>query len=120
MGTSFGGRLALWLAVQLPERIKSLILMSPAAIRPDARPADAPPPAQADSLVAHPERMPPRPPADPAVLAKQTALVMRLSGPPRPEVEQAMQALDVPTLVLFGTSDVVIPPETGRVYRANL
>ena len=33
MGTSFGGTLALWLAVQHPDRLDALVLESPAAIR---------------------------------------------------------------------------------------
>src|SRR5207245_2537139 len=35
MGTSFGGKTALWLAVQSPERVLALVLESPAALRPD-------------------------------------------------------------------------------------
>ena len=34
MGTSFGGKVALWLAVRQPERVMALILEAPAAIRP--------------------------------------------------------------------------------------
>src|SRR5207237_8262595 len=35
MGTAFGGRTALWLAAQHPERVSALVLDSPAAIRPE-------------------------------------------------------------------------------------
>ncbi|MDE3075079.1 MAG: alpha/beta fold hydrolase, partial [Chloroflexota bacterium] len=35
MGNSFGGKLALWLAVQQPERLDALVLIAPAAIRPE-------------------------------------------------------------------------------------
>jgi pimeloyl-ACP methyl ester carboxylesterase len=38
MGNSFGGKLALWLAVQQPERIQALVLVAPAAIRPEGGP----------------------------------------------------------------------------------
>ena len=34
MGTSFGGKAALWLAVRNPERVRALVLEAPAAIRP--------------------------------------------------------------------------------------
>ena len=34
MGTSFGGKVALWLAVQQPDRVRALVLEAPAAIRP--------------------------------------------------------------------------------------
>ena len=40
MGTSFGGKTALWLALQAPERVLALVLEAPAAIRPDNRDAD--------------------------------------------------------------------------------
>jgi pimeloyl-ACP methyl ester carboxylesterase len=57
---------------------------------------------------------------DPAISAKQSALVQRLVNPPRAEVEEAMTTLDLPVLVLFATFDRVIPPEMGRIYRAKL
>lgn len=118
MGTSFGGRLALWLAVQQPELVGRLVLVSPAAVRPEG---SSPAPAGGAQLYAHPERQPKLPPLDPAVVAKQAALVERLRGPARdPALEERMRGLNVPTLVLFGTSDRVIPPEAGRVYRETL
>jgi pimeloyl-ACP methyl ester carboxylesterase len=118
-GTSFGGRLACWLAVQFPERLAALVLAAPAAILPDShvRPS-VPPGQQARLLYAHPERQPPRQPPDPAVLAKQEALVRRLRGPNRDaDLERRLAKLHVPTLVLFGTEDRLIPAEMGRVYR---
>ena len=84
MGTSFGGKAALWLALQQPERVTGLVLESPAAIRPEG---GAPPPSSPEALArllyAHPERQPPAPAPDPAVLAKQQRLVARLRGPNR-------------------------------------
>jgi len=74
----------------------------------------------ASLLYAHPERQ--RPFAlDPAVLAKQEALVARLRGPNRDAtLEGRLAGLKVPTLVLFGTLDRMIPPEMGRLYREKL
>jgi pimeloyl-ACP methyl ester carboxylesterase len=119
MGTSFGGKTALWLAVQNPERVRALVLEAPAAIRPaGARGVSGTPEDMARRLYAHPERMPPLPPTDPAVQAKQQALTGRLRGPDRDaELEAALSRLDTPTLVLFGTRDRVIPPEIGRHYK---
>jgi pimeloyl-ACP methyl ester carboxylesterase len=119
MGTSFGGKAALWLAAQSPERVRGLVLEAPAAIRPaGARPPTGTPEEMARRLYAHPERMPPMPPADPAIQAKQQALTSRLRGPDRDtELEALMRQLDIPTLVLFGTLDHVIPPEMGRHYK---
>lgn len=119
MGTSFGGRAALFLTTAHPERVSALVLESPAAIRPEgARPPPGQPEEMARRLYGHPERMPPLPPPDPAVVAKQEALVNRLRGPGRdPELESRMRGLDIPTLVVFGTLDRMIPPEMGRHYK---
>ena len=65
--------------------------------------------------------MPPLPAPDPAVVAKQEALVVRLRGPARdPELECRLRDLATPTLVVFGTLDRIIPPEMGRHYKELL
>jgi pimeloyl-ACP methyl ester carboxylesterase len=122
MGTSFGGKAALWLAVQQPQRVEAIVLEAPAAIRPEGgRPPAGTPEEMARQLYAHPERMTPLPAADPAIQHKQRQLVMRLFGPDRDtDLETAMQSLAIPTLVLFGTADRVIPPELGRLYKELL
>jgi pimeloyl-ACP methyl ester carboxylesterase len=120
-GTSFGGAVALWLAIQAPEAIDALVLLAPAAIRPDGgRPPPGSPEELRSRLYAHPERQPAGPPTPPAVLARQRALLERLSRPSREETERAIAALQVPTLVVFGTRDAMIPPETGRLYREKM
>ena len=119
MGTSFGGKTALWLAVQSPERVLALVLESPAAIRPEgAAPPPASPEQMARLLYAYPERQPPTPPVDPAIRAKAQALVGRLRGPDRDrDLEAGLPQLAVPTLVVFGTRDRMIPPEIGHFYK---
>ena len=118
MGTSFGARPALWMALQHPEQVLALVLESPAAIRPEGSPPAAPPQGMARLLYAHPDRMPPLPPPNPAVQAKQQALVTRLRGPARDrELEARLRDLAAPVLVVFGTRDVMIPPEMGRHYK---
>lgn len=119
MGNSFGGKLALWLAIQQPERIQALVLVAPAAIRPaeEPSPQDLSPEARLARLYAHPERQAPTPPPDPTVIAKQQALVRRVMGPARDTaLESRMPDLHVPVLVLFGTMDRMIPSEMGRLY----
>jgi pimeloyl-ACP methyl ester carboxylesterase len=117
-GTSFGGKLALWLATQQPDRLMALLLEAPAAIRPaGTRPPSGTPEQIAQRLYAHPERMGPMPTVDPQVGAQTQALVGRLRGPDRDAaLEERMRSLSVSTLVLFGTLDRVIPPEMGRFY----
>jgi len=122
MGTSFGGKVALWLAVQRPERVESLVLEAPAAIRPaGSEPPSGSPEEMARRLYAHPERLGPLPMPDPAIQAKTRALVARLRGPDRDtELENQMQGLATPVLVLFGTLDRVIPPDMGRSHKEIL
>lgn len=119
MGNSFGGSLALWLTVQQPELVQALVLVAPAAIRPagSAPPRNLTPEERRARLYAHPERHASAPPPDPAIMAKQQALVQRLIGPARDEVlEDRMTDIHVPVLVLFGTEDRMIPSEMGRLY----
>jgi pimeloyl-ACP methyl ester carboxylesterase len=122
MGTSFGGKVALWLAMQQPERVEALILEAPAAIRPaGSQPPSGSPEEMARRLYAHPERFDSLPLPDPAVQAKIRTLVARLRGPDRDaDLEAQMRRLPTPTLVLFGTLDRVIPPEMGRFYKELL
>ena len=121
LGHSFGGRVAIWWAVQQPERLKALVLAAPAAIVPANHVRQAAPESQASRLYHHPERVPPMPRPDPAILAKQEALLQRVSGPrPDVELERRMADMPVPTLVLFGTADVMIPAEMGRAYREKM
>jgi pimeloyl-ACP methyl ester carboxylesterase len=118
MGTSFGGKAALWLAAQFPERVEALVLESPAAIRPESsRPPTGSPEEMARRLFAHPERVAHRPASDPDGRAKTRTLVSSLIGPGRePELERRMRELKLPVLVLFGTADSMIPPEMGHIY----
>jgi pimeloyl-ACP methyl ester carboxylesterase len=119
MGTSFGGKTALWLAAQQPQRVRALVLEAPAAIRPEGvGPPAGSPEEMARRLFAHPEKVAPLPPVDPAVRAKTARLVARLRGPGRDaELEARLPAVATPTLVLFGTVDQVIPPGMGHFYK---
>jgi len=119
MGTSFGGKAALWLAVQRPALIGAVVLEAPAAIRPKgARPASGTPEEIARMLYAHPERMPPVAKADPDQVARIMKFVRRLAGPDRDSaLEDRMRQIQVPVLVVFGTRDGMIPPEMGRIYK---
>lgn len=122
MATSFGARPALWLALKQPDRVQALVLEGAGAIRPAGhQPPSGTPEEIARLIFAHPERLGAAPPADPAVQAKQRALVGRLRGPDRDaKLETAMRDLSAPVLVLFGTLDRVMPPEMGQHYKALL
>jgi pimeloyl-ACP methyl ester carboxylesterase len=119
-GTSFGGKLAAWLAVQHEESIKSLVLVSSAALRAAPAAGQDGPPSNL-LLYAHPERVTPQVQHPPEVLAKQRALTGRLIGPPRDaELEARLAKLSIPVLVIFGTLDHFIPAELMSAYRGLL
>jgi pimeloyl-ACP methyl ester carboxylesterase len=119
IGTSFGGKTALWQALQHPDRVTALVLEAPGARRPEGfEPPSGSPEEIARRLYAHPERVARPPTPDPAILEKHRRLVTRLGGPARDDdLEQRFCELTAPTLVLFGTLDAVIPPEMGRLYK---
>jgi pimeloyl-ACP methyl ester carboxylesterase len=119
MGTSFGGKVALWMAAQEPAAVTALVLEAPAAIRPEnTEPVSGTAEQIAQRLFAHPDRMPAEPVVDPIQAEQALALVRRLRGPARDaELEERLRDVTVPTLILFGTLDSIIPPEMGRLYK---
>ncbi|WP_158923218.1 alpha/beta fold hydrolase [Acidisphaera sp. S103] len=122
LGSSFGAKVALWLAARHPNMVRALVLEGPAAIRPGGmRPPSGTAAEMAPFLFGHPDRVAPMPDPDPTVAAKQRRLVGRLRGPDQDAaLEDRMRGLAVPVLVLFGTLDRVMPPEMGREYKALL
>ena len=121
LGTSFGGAIALHVALAHPERVVSLVLEAPAAFRVGGEsPATIPPEEMVTRFRTHPERAPAFTPPDPATMARSWPLVERLLGS-RPDYDQELAdrlpALAVRTLVLFGDRDGIVPCANGRTYR---
>lgn len=122
LGSSFGGKVALWLAALHSDRVRALVLEGPAAIRPAGmQPVSGTAAEMSRMLFGHPERMEPMPDLEEAVRLKQRTLVGRLRGLDRDQaLEDRMRGVRTPVLVLFGTLDRVMPPEMGRYYKALL
>jgi len=118
MGTSFGGTVASWMAVQRRDLVAALVLDAPSTIRPEGgEPISGSPEEIARRLYAHPERVPPAPAIEPALAERRLAIAQRLRGPGRDTMlEEGLSGLAMPALVLFGTRDGVIPPAMGRHY----
>ena len=118
MGTSFGAKLALFMALAGPEAVDAVVLLSPAAIRLELPSGAAAPVIGPETLYAHPDRQPSVAPDAPEIHDKQRALVARLIGPRRDRAfEERLAELDLPVLAVFGTEDRITPPEGARVYR---
>jgi pimeloyl-ACP methyl ester carboxylesterase len=123
MGTSFGSKVALWMAIERPEAVESVVLISPAAIREKQGPVPTHVTAEeaAKLLYAHPERQPKSPPPPRELVAKHAALTSRLLGPGRDApFEARLATLPHPVLALFGTADRVTPPEGAHLFREIL
>lgn len=122
MGTSFGGAVALHLALAHPERVVSLVLDAPAAFRDGARPPwKLTPEEVVAAFRTHPEREPHLDLPPPDVMARVGPFVQRLLGnTDEAALTEAMAACPVRTLVLFGTEDGIIPPHNGQTYRRHL
>ncbi|HEY7632765.1 MAG TPA: alpha/beta hydrolase [Thermoleophilaceae bacterium] len=119
LGTSFGGATAAWIAILHPERVSELVLESPAAFRPNDEPLPSLSPEQIfQALHAHPDRLPPLPMPSPETAEKQLGFVRRVLAATDTEAfAERLRGLPVPTMVMFGTRDGLIPTEMGRRYK---
>jgi pimeloyl-ACP methyl ester carboxylesterase len=134
MGTSLGGWIAAELAVRNTARLASLTLVGAVGITAGGKPIDdifrMPDAENLRRFYADPERAARRlddlakayaNPADMAVVAKNRATVMRLAYRPRfhnPGLAKWLHRIDVPTLLLWGAEDGLVPPKFGEAYHA--
>jgi pimeloyl-ACP methyl ester carboxylesterase len=121
IGTSFGAHVALWQTLQSPAKVEALVLIAPTALLPAASPPADTPAGTAGRLFAHPEKARSFAPVDPAIVAKEEALVQRLTGGMHDaEAERRLAEIPCATLVLFGSEDKMVAPEAARIYRARI
>jgi pyruvate dehydrogenase E2 component (dihydrolipoamide acetyltransferase) len=121
IGTSFGAHVALWQTLQSPAKVEALVLIAPTALLPAAGPLAGTPADAAKRLFAHPEKARGLASIDPAIVAKEQALVQRLTGGGHDaEAERRLDEISCATLVLFGSEDKMVAPEAARIYRARI
>jgi pimeloyl-ACP methyl ester carboxylesterase len=119
---SFGGWQALWLAVRHPDLVEQLVLQAPAGLRTEGTgglPAD--PEARLRKLYAVPERAP-KETRTPAVLAENQRQRDRYFGGINldKDLQAALPSIKARTLVIFGTSDEVVPIDAARRLTAGI
>ncbi|MDH3600185.1 MAG: alpha/beta fold hydrolase [Candidatus Tectomicrobia bacterium] len=121
IGTSFGANVALWQTLQSPDKVEALVLISPTAILPADGPISGTPEETAKRLFAHPEKARGLPSVDPAIVAKEQALVQRLTGGMHDaEAERRLGEIPCATLVLFGSEDQMVAPDAAGIYRERI
>ena len=121
IGTSFGANVALWQALQTPDPLEALILISPTTILPEVGPKVGTPEEIASLLFTHPENLESWPTADPFITAKMRALVERLKSSAHDAVvENKLAEIQCPTLVVFGANDKMVMPGAARIYREKI
>jgi pimeloyl-ACP methyl ester carboxylesterase len=128
VGTSFGGWIAAELAVRSQARLASLTLVGAVGITANAKPVDdlfrLSTEENLRRLYADPERAARRladmAGIDMAVAAKNRATVARIAYRPRyhnPSLAKWLHRIAVPTLLIWGDKDGLVPVEFGEAYR---
>ncbi|HEX3882176.1 MAG TPA: alpha/beta hydrolase [Stellaceae bacterium] len=128
MGTSLGGWVAAEMAVRNTAALASLTLVCAVGILANGNPIPdifrMPVEENLRRYFADPEvaerRLADLGKADQAVIAKNRATVTRLAYSPRfhnPHLPKWLHRVDVPTLLIWGRQDGLVPPEFGEAYR---
>jgi len=129
IGTSLGGWVAAEMAVRNTAPLASLTLVGAVGITAGGKPIPdifrMPAEENLRRFYADPQRADRRladlAKADMNTAAKNRATVMRLAYRPRfhnPSLAKWLHRIDVPTLLLWGAADGLVPPEFGEAYRA--
>jgi pimeloyl-ACP methyl ester carboxylesterase len=123
LGHSLGGWIAAEIALRNSDRLHKVVLADAAGLYVEGHPV-------ADVFAVAPEKMPelryanPRtaeslPPPDPDLVIRNQAMTARLAWNPRfedPKLPVRLYRVSVPTLVVWGDSDRMIPIEHGHKY----
>jgi pimeloyl-ACP methyl ester carboxylesterase len=130
IGTSLGGWIAAELAIRNTARLASLTLVAAVGIAADGRPIDdvfrMTAEENARRFYFDPERMQARlealAQADARILVRNRSTVVRLAYPDfrNPDLAKWLHRIDVPTLLVWGENDGLVPPTFGEAYRALL
>ena len=114
IGTSFGANVALWHALQAPDRVDALVLISPTALLPIGDLALANPTEMAKQMLAHPD-------SAPEIATKEQELITRLGGGIHDaEAESRLSEIQCSTLVVFGSKDGLVAADAGSTYRREI
>jgi len=123
IGLSFGGWTACWLAANHPEMVELLVLEAPAGFRPGGKGGlQRDPDGMQRMLFTHPEN---RLPEDDRTFEETLANYdagQRFHGGIALDEDLVAKLADIrsSTLLLYGTAEIGIPPETVHILKENL
>jgi pimeloyl-ACP methyl ester carboxylesterase len=122
IGHSFGGWVAMWLAVRHPGRVDHLVLEAPAGLLPEGKGGlSKDPETLRRQLYAHPERLPPETKSTEVITANRAMLGHYHGGPHMDsDLAGALGKIGCLTLVVAGAQDGVIPPNSVRLLKARV
>ncbi len=122
IGESFGGWIALWLAIRHPALVGQLVLEAPAGLRPADKgglPNDTQDRQRA--LHAKPENVPDEKCSEQILMANRKAVAEYTTGIAfDKEMADRLGEIKSRTLVLMGTLDKVIPPDSGQLLKQHV
>jgi len=121
IGCSFGGAVALWLAIQRPELVDHLVLECPAGLQTiDAR-LRADPAEFRKALFVHPEKFTGKP-KSPEVDATNRRMLTHYGAEEGRDSELLGRVHEIqkPTLILHGTEDRIIGRESMQLLKSRL
>ncbi|MGH3665920.1 MAG: alpha/beta fold hydrolase [Egibacteraceae bacterium] len=126
VGHSLGGWLAAEVAFGNPDLVLRLVLSAPAGLR-GAQPAVDPFVLDEEELmataVADPSSAPPAPDPTDLRTIRNRQMVARLAWSPRffdPKLPMKLQQLHIPTLLLWGEQDPIVPPDRAAAFQQYL
>lgn len=130
VGQSLGGWLAAEIAIRDTSRLRTLSLLAPAGVRGPVpfgdillwSPEETARRSCADPAIGE-ERARIAAQADPVVTARHRAAVARLAGEPLlhdPQLPFWLHRIDVPTLLVWGERDEIIPFPCAELYRRGI
>ena len=121
IGTSSVAHVALWQAIQSPDQVEALILVSPTVIKPAVGDGGVTAQQSHDSMFAHRANAQKFAPLNTDAFTKELELMRRLKvGVHDAQAESRLADVHCPTLAIFGRNDRLVSPEAARVYREKI
>ena len=120
MGCSFGGAVALWLAIQRPELVDHLVLECPAGLQSIDPKLRADPAEFRKALFAHPEKMSFSKPKEIEAANRRMLTHYGAEDGKDAELLERISEVKCQTLILHGTEDRIVGRESVQLLKSRL